>query len=474
MAVFGTSSVLGPGHRRLLRRPGLDRWASPAGAGSSTSTCRWASLAFVVVFRVLHLPHTRREHRIDWPGALALITFLVPLLIVAEQGRTWGWGSDRALLCYAIGAVGLRRLHPGRAGLQGRRPAAAADVQEPQLRGRAASAASCWAPACSAASCCCPQYLQIVHGSSPTVAGLQMIPLVAGHHDRRDGRRSSRSARPASTRSSRWSASCSSSPRWSRCRSSSTPTPRCGRLVPFMVLLGLGLGFNFQPVILAVQNAVSPAGDGRRHLVGDVLPADGRHDRGRGLPVDPVHRRCRTRSPTPTLRPERPRRSRRPLRRTPTRCAAAGAGGDLATRRSSRRIAGRWPRRSRPGSPTRSTWCSSWRPRSWRSASSCCCSSRSSPLRNQSGIQAAAGRAPARLPTARRAAEHAAGAAAPTSVEPPVDGADRTGDAGAGARRDRRADATGGGRHRGAARTSRPAWTASRPTTCPTGVRPRD
>jgi Fungal trichothecene efflux pump (TRI12) len=29
-------------------------------------------------------------------------------------------------------------------------------------------------------------------------------------------------------------------------------------LVPFMILMGLGLGFNFQPVILAVQNAVSP------------------------------------------------------------------------------------------------------------------------------------------------------------------------------------------------------------------------
>ena len=29
-------------------------------------------------------------------------------------------------------------------------------------------------------------------------------------------------------------------------------------LVPFMVLMGLGLGFNFQPVILAVQNAVRP------------------------------------------------------------------------------------------------------------------------------------------------------------------------------------------------------------------------
>ncbi len=29
-------------------------------------------------------------------------------------------------------------------------------------------------------------------------------------------------------------------------------------LVPFMVMLGVGLGFNFQPIILAVQNAVSP------------------------------------------------------------------------------------------------------------------------------------------------------------------------------------------------------------------------
>src|SRR3978361_1979997 len=104
MAVFGTSSVLGPviggflsGQSSIL---GITGW-------------RWifyvnvplGILAFAVVFKVLHLPHTKREHRIDYPGALALITFLVPLLIVAEQGRTWGWGSSTARMCYAIAAA---------------------------------------------------------------------------------------------------------------------------------------------------------------------------------------------------------------------------------------------------------------------------------------------------------------------------------------------------------------------------------
>ena len=63
--------------------------------------------AMLVVARVLHLPHTRTDHRIDWPGALALIVGLVPLLTVAEQGRDWGWDSGRAFLCYVVGAVGL-------------------------------------------------------------------------------------------------------------------------------------------------------------------------------------------------------------------------------------------------------------------------------------------------------------------------------------------------------------------------------
>src|SRR6188768_257919 len=92
LAVFGTASVLGPvvggffaGAETIL---GITGW-------------RWVFLinvpigilAIIVVSRVLHLPPLKRvEHRIDWLGAVALVVTLVPLLLVAEQGRIWGWG----------------------------------------------------------------------------------------------------------------------------------------------------------------------------------------------------------------------------------------------------------------------------------------------------------------------------------------------------------------------------------------------
>src|ERR671910_341427 len=178
MAVFGTSSVLGPviggllaGQSSLL---GLTGW-------------RWifminvplGMLAFAAVYRVLHLPHVRRDHRIDWPGALALVTFIVPLLIVAEQGRLWGWASGRALLCYVIGAVGLVLF------LLAERAYRDEALLPLRLFGnRSFTIASLGSVVIGAAMfgglLLLPQYLQIVHGSSATVAGLQMIPLVAG------------------------------------------------------------------------------------------------------------------------------------------------------------------------------------------------------------------------------------------------------------------------------------------------------
>ena len=255
MAVWGTSSVLGPvvggflaGQQTIL---GVDGW-------------RWifwinvplGVVALAVVMRVLHLPHQRREHRIDWPGALALITALVPLLIVAEQGRTWGWTSSEALTCYAIGVAGI-------VGFVLAERAYGDDALLPlRLFGNRSFTVAGMGSVVMGAGMfggllLLPLYLQIVHGSSPTEAGLQMLPLVAGIMT------GAMSAGVAIGRTGRYKAfplvgtvlmviamvSLSmvvdaDASVWS--------------LAPFMVLMGLGLGFNMQPVILAVQNAVSP------------------------------------------------------------------------------------------------------------------------------------------------------------------------------------------------------------------------
>src|ERR671920_759542 len=213
-------------------------------------------LAFAVVFKVLHLPHTRREHRIDFPGALALITFLVPLLIVAEQGRIWGWGSTRALVCYAVAAFGVvlfmlaERAYKDEALLPLR-----------MFRNRTFTVTSVSSIVLGAGMfggiLLLPQYLQIVQGSSPTVAGLQMIPLVAGIMT------GAVSSGIAISRTGKYKAFpligivfiVSALVSMSLVLEADTSV---WTLVPFMVLMGLGLGFNFQPVILAVQNAVSP------------------------------------------------------------------------------------------------------------------------------------------------------------------------------------------------------------------------
>src|ERR671933_620297 len=83
LAVFGTSSVLGPviggflaGQDSILGVTGW-RWVFLVNV-------RRGFVPLLLPARPPPLPPPRRDHRIDYPGAVALVVGLVPLLIVAE------------------------------------------------------------------------------------------------------------------------------------------------------------------------------------------------------------------------------------------------------------------------------------------------------------------------------------------------------------------------------------------------------
>jgi EmrB/QacA subfamily drug resistance transporter len=178
MAVFATSSVLGPliggffaGQATIL---GIAGW-------------RWVFLvnvpigiaALFVVSATLHLHHVKRAVRIDWWGATALAVGLVPLLAVAEQGREWGWDSPKAIAAYAIGATGLVGFV-----LAERAMGDAALIPLRIFRIRAAAvtiaASVIVGMAMFGGIMLLPLYMQIVHGATPTESGLLMLPMVVG------------------------------------------------------------------------------------------------------------------------------------------------------------------------------------------------------------------------------------------------------------------------------------------------------
>ncbi|MEV4318749.1 MFS transporter [Actinocrispum sp. NPDC049592] len=178
MAVFGTSSVLGPVLGGYLAGQ-HEIWF--------TAGWRWVFLvnvpigivALFVVARVLNVPHERHDHRIDWWGAVTLVIGIVPLLIVAEQGRDWGWDSQRALLCYGIGVVGLILF-----GLVESKMKEAALIPLRLFRNSTFTmviiAGVILGVGMFGGITMVPQYLQIVKGESPTQSGLLMLPMMLG------------------------------------------------------------------------------------------------------------------------------------------------------------------------------------------------------------------------------------------------------------------------------------------------------
>jgi EmrB/QacA subfamily drug resistance transporter len=178
MAVFASASVLGPVLGGLLS--GTNSFLDVAG-------WRWifyinvpiAIVALIVIAKVLRLDFTRRERRIDWGGSVMLAVGLVPLLVVAEQGQSWGWASVASFICYFLGAAGLALFVwiEQRMGDDALLPLRL-------FRSRTFSVASAQVAIIGMAMfgglSVIPLYLQIVKGASPTKSGLLLLPLVAG------------------------------------------------------------------------------------------------------------------------------------------------------------------------------------------------------------------------------------------------------------------------------------------------------
>jgi EmrB/QacA subfamily drug resistance transporter len=178
LAVFGISSVIGPLIGGLFAGTPEILWITG---------WRWVFLinlpvglvALSIVLRFLHIPHTRHSVRIDWWGAATVIIALVPLLIVAEQGRTWGWGSAGSIALYVIGAIGI-----------------AGFIVSEKLMGDAAliplklfnNATFSMATVLGVlvgfgmfgAMLTIPLYLQLVNGATPTESGFLMLPMILG------------------------------------------------------------------------------------------------------------------------------------------------------------------------------------------------------------------------------------------------------------------------------------------------------
>jgi EmrB/QacA subfamily drug resistance transporter len=254
MAVFATSSVLGPVAGGFF-----------AGQASIFGISGWRYIFYInvpigiaalfVVSRVLHVGHQRHDHRIDWPGATALIVATVPLLIVAEQGRTWGWGSAAAFACYVVGALGIAAFITIE-----RRMGDEALLPLRLFRNGVFATGSAQSFIIGVGMfgglMSIPLYLQIVKGASPTKAGLLVLPLVAGIMT------ASLVAGQVTSRTGRYklfpvigsallvigmllmSRVGADTPLW--------------QTDLYMVVFGAGLGGNMQTIVLAMQNAVAP------------------------------------------------------------------------------------------------------------------------------------------------------------------------------------------------------------------------
>jgi EmrB/QacA subfamily drug resistance transporter len=253
-SVFAASSVLGPvlggflaGQNRLL---GVDGW-------------RWifylnvpiGLLAAYVVWRNLKLPRHSSQRKIDFLGAGLLTASVVPVLLVAEKGREWGWTSGLTLGLIAASVLSLCAFLP-RERKMGEDAILPLRIFRDRVFSVTCAVAFLVGMVMFGGLVLMPLYLQIVKQETPTTAGLQMVSFMFGlmGSSMIVGRIMQRTGRykifPIFGTAIMFVATLLFA-------TLSVDTP-ISQVMAYMVVMGIGLGLTMQMLVIAVQNALPP------------------------------------------------------------------------------------------------------------------------------------------------------------------------------------------------------------------------
>lgn len=246
-AVFGATSVLGPLLGGFFTQHLSWRWVFyinlPIGV-----------VALLVIAAVLHIPVHREKHTIDYLGTFLIASVATCLILVASLGgTTWAWASAQIIVLAVLAVVLLVAF----VAVERRAVEPVLPLKLFRIRTFSLVAVISFVIgfAMFGAMTYLPTFLQVVHGITPTMSGVHMLPMVLGLL------LTSTASGQIVSRTGRWKvfplAGTALTAVGLLLLHRLTPASSTWEMSLCFFVFGAGLGLVMQVLVLVVQNAVS-------------------------------------------------------------------------------------------------------------------------------------------------------------------------------------------------------------------------